>query len=78
PTGSDGQIDDDMPLVTLTVREAQVLHALEEHAGPVGIAHSLGLSVNTVKTHMRSVYRKLDVSNRNEALARVRRIMIHT
>lgn len=75
---SPGEIDDEMPLVTLTVREAQVLHALEEHAGPVGIAHALGLSVNTVKTHMRSVYRKLEVSNRNEALAKVRRIMIHT
>lgn len=72
------EIDNDIPMVTLTVREAQVLHALEEHAGPVGIAHSLGLSVNTVKTHMRSVYRKLDVSNRNEALAKVGRIMIHT
>src|SRR5690606_3219220 len=65
---SPGGSDDEMPLVTLTVREAQVLHVLEEHAGPVGIAHALGLSVNTVKTHMRSVYRKLEVSNRNEAL----------
>lgn len=72
------EVEDDLPMVTLTVREAQVLHALEEHAGPVGIAHALGLSVNTVKTHMRAVYRKLDVSNRNQALAKVGRIMIHT
>ena len=72
------EVDDELPMVTLTVREAQVLHALEEHAGPVGIAHALGLSVNTVKTHMRAVYRKLDVSNRNEALAKVGRIVIST
>lgn len=71
------EADEDLPMVTLTVREAQVLHALEEHAGPVGIAHALGLSVNTVKTHMRAVYRKLDVSNRNQALSKVGRIMIH-
>lgn len=72
------EADEDLPMVTLTVREAQVLHALEEHAGPVGIAHALGLSVNTVKTHMRAVYRKLDVSNRNQALAKVGRIVIRS
>ncbi|TDE88499.1 hypothetical protein EXU48_23225 [Occultella glacieicola] len=54
---------------TLTMREAQVLRALEVHAGPVGIAHDLGLSVNTVKTHLRTIYKKFGVSNRNEALA---------
>lgn len=55
-------------LPTLTMREAQVLRALERHAGPVGIGRSLDLSVNTVKTHLRSIYRKLGVASRNEAL----------
>ncbi|WP_168217765.1 LuxR C-terminal-related transcriptional regulator [Occultella kanbiaonis] len=58
---------------TLTMREAQVLRALEVHAGPVGIAHDLGLSVNTVKTHLRTIYKKFGVSNRNEALAAAER-----
>src|SRR5699024_9924680 len=65
PAESDGQVEDDMPMVTLTVREAQVLHALEEHAGPVGLAHVLGLSGHSVKTHIPSGYRERDVSHRH-------------
>ncbi|UFU02415.1 LuxR C-terminal-related transcriptional regulator [Ruania suaedae] len=57
----------------LTFREAQVLGALAEHSGAVGIAHELGLSVNTVKTHLRAVYKKLGASNRGEALLALRR-----
>lgn len=61
-------LDRDQELPTFTMREAQVLRALERHAGPMGIARSLDVSVNTVKTHLRAVYRKLGVSSRNEAL----------
>lgn len=58
---------------TLTMREVQMLRALERHAGPVGIARSMGISANTAKTHLRSAYRKLDVSSRSEALDAIRR-----
>ena len=63
-----GGVADVEELPTLTMREAQILRALERHAGPVGIAGALGLSPNTVKTHLRAVYRKLGVTSRNEAL----------
>ena len=56
-------------LPTLTAREIQILRALEVHPGPVGIGKALGLSANTVKTHLRAIYRKLGVSNRADALA---------
>ena len=58
-------------LPTLTSREVQILRALESHPGPVGIGNELGLSANTVKTHLRAIYRKLGVSSRNDALAAV-------
>lgn len=58
-------------LPTLTAREIQILRALESHPGPVGIGGELGLSVNTVKTHLRAIYRKLGVSSRTEALAAI-------
>lgn len=58
-------------LPTLTAREVQILRALESHPGPVGIGQELGLSANTVKTHLRAIYRKLGVSSRTEALAAI-------
>jgi LuxR family maltose regulon positive regulatory protein len=36
------------------------------------IAGELHVSVNTVKAHLRSIYRKLDVSRRREAVTRAR------
>ncbi|WP_127132303.1 LuxR C-terminal-related transcriptional regulator [Georgenia sp. SYP-B2076] len=56
------------PAEPLSRRERQVLDSLARNAGAVGIARELGLSVNTVKTHLRAVYRKLGVGSRDEAL----------
>jgi LuxR family maltose regulon positive regulatory protein len=36
------------------------------------ISSHLYVSVNTVKTHQRALYRKLDVTTRNEALDRAK------
>ena len=38
------------------------------------IAESLYLSVNTVKTHLKSIYRKLDVPDRRAAVRRAREL----
>lgn len=64
-----GSTMDAHDLPTLTAREIQILRALEAYPGPVGIGKSLGLSSNTVKTHLRAIYRKLGVSSRADALA---------
>ena len=53
----------------LTERELVVLGALMHSGSPVRIASDLVVSVNTVKTQLRSVYRKLGVSGRDEAIA---------
>ncbi len=52
----------------LSARELQVLAALQDAPGPAGVAAALGMSVNTAKTHLRHVYRKLGASSRDEAL----------
>ncbi|MFC7406583.1 helix-turn-helix transcriptional regulator [Georgenia alba] len=54
----------------LTPREQEVLRALRHHSGPVPVAEAMGVSVNTVKSHLRSVYAKLGVTNRTAALGR--------
>lgn len=53
----------------LTEREIVVLTALMRTSSPVAIAAELVVSVNTVKTQLRSIYRKLGVSNRDDAIA---------
>ena len=52
----------------LTPAELQILHLLPTHLNFREIAERLFVSTNTVKTHARSVYRKLDVSSRAEAV----------
>ena len=54
----------------LTERELIVLHYLPTMLKAGEIASDLYVSVNTVKAHLRSMYRKLGVSNRREAVER--------
>jgi len=52
---------------TLSAREGQVLHSLAQGLSNKEIASALGLSVGTVKTHLRHIFRKLGVSDRTSA-----------
>jgi LuxR family transcriptional regulator, maltose regulon positive regulatory protein len=54
----------------LTTAELRVLRLLPTHLSFPAIASRLYVSPNTVKTHARAVYRKLDASSRGEAVAR--------
>ncbi|WP_329407717.1 LuxR C-terminal-related transcriptional regulator [Streptomyces sp. NBC_00704] len=61
------------PLVEeLTGRELDVLRRLALTMSTQEIAADLYLSVNTVKTHLKSAYRKLSAGRRNEAVRRAR------
>lgn len=53
----------------LSTRERIVLAELAEHVTLEDIARRLFVSRNTVKTQVRSVYRKIGVSTRAEAVA---------
>ena len=59
---------------TLTVREAQVLGLLTEMCSTEEIATELFLSVNTVKTYVRGILRKLGVNRRVDAVRRGREL----
>ncbi len=54
----------------LNERELEVLDAVARCESRSDAASELFLSVNTVKTHLRSAYRKLRVTNRDEAIHR--------
>jgi LuxR family transcriptional regulator, maltose regulon positive regulatory protein len=60
------------PYEPLTDGESRVLRYLPSHLSAQEIANELRLSTNTIKTHQRHVYRKLDARNRSEAVRRAR------
>ena len=62
-----------MAVQELTPREREVLSLLARGEAVGGIARSLGLSVHTVRSHVRNILRKLGVSSQLEAVARARR-----
>ena len=57
----------------LTPAEAGLLQELPSLLTIAEIATARGVSVNTVKTHLRTVYRKLEVNSRREAVEVARR-----
>jgi DNA-binding NarL/FixJ family response regulator len=58
----------------LTGREWQVLDLLIDGAGTGDIAETLGLAVETVRSHIKHVLRKLGVRTRSEAIEIARRL----
>jgi DNA-binding NarL/FixJ family response regulator len=54
----------------LTPRELQVLAAISDGASNKTIARQLGISLHTVKFHIESVFRKLGVRSRAEAVSK--------
>ena len=59
---------------TLTSREFDLLRDLPSRLSLEEIAAAHVLSVNTVKTHLKAVYRKLNVGNRRQAVDRAREL----
>lgn len=60
----------------LSERELALIPLLGSGLCRQEIADSLGLSVNTVKSHLRSIYRKLGVSSSAEAVERARELAL--
>ena len=60
--------------VPLTQRELTVLRLLATSMSTSEIASELCLSVNTVKTHLGAIYRKLPAARRREAVLRARQL----
>jgi LuxR family transcriptional regulator, maltose regulon positive regulatory protein len=63
-------------LEPLSSREQEVLRHAAEMLDTTEIAAVLFISVNTVKSHLKSIYRKLAVTHRGEAVRRARQLRI--
>lgn len=59
-----------LPEAALTPREHEILQSLSHGLLYKEIAAQLGISITTVRTHLRNVYEKLQVQNRTEAVVK--------
>lgn len=60
--------DQEPPRAPLTEREYEVLNLLSRGLSNADCADVLAISANTVGTHVKNIYRKLEVNNRAEAV----------
>jgi LuxR family maltose regulon positive regulatory protein len=60
----------------LSVREREVLILLAGMLTTAEVASELHISVNTVKTHLKSIYRKLAANHRGEAVRRAKELRV--
>jgi ATP/maltotriose-dependent transcriptional regulator MalT len=72
--GTDGAARESEPL---SERERLVLIYVERRLTVAQIATELFISPNTVKTHMRRLYRKLGVATRDDAIRKARSLGLH-
>jgi DNA-binding CsgD family transcriptional regulator len=54
-------------LTTLTHRETEIIRLIADGKRNSEIATSLHITINTVETHLRNIYSKLDIRTRTEA-----------
>ncbi len=59
-----------VPVAQLTPREREIIESLAKGFLYKEIGEQLGISITTVRTHLRSIYEKLQVQNRTEAVVK--------
>jgi LuxR family transcriptional regulator, maltose regulon positive regulatory protein len=81
PAGEPAQRPGESPAAPVMIeqlsnREEEVLRQAAQMLDTTEIAAQLYISVNTVKSHLKSIYRKLAVTHRSEAVRRARQLEI--
>lgn len=78
PKGVAARLQENTTGVHLTRREDELLELLGKGLGNRELGQVLGITEDTIKTHLKSLFRKLDVSDRAEAVREgIRRGFIH-
>lgn len=60
----------------LTTRETEILKYLSEGMGRAQIASELFINLNTVRTHVKNIYRKLKVTSKLEAITVAKKMRV--
>ncbi len=75
PQGPTAPVSGQVKLVEpLTERELAVLRVLPSELTQREMSDELYVSLNTIKSHVKAVFRKLSVSNRQQAVERARQL----
>jgi len=64
----------EIDLLPLTAREKEILFFILEGLNNQEVADQLNISSHTVKNHLTNIFRKLDVTDRVQAMAKIYRI----
>ena len=79
PNGVAARLNENTKGAHLTRREEEILELLGKGLGNRELGQVLGVSEDTIKTHLKSLFRKLEVSDRAEAVREgLRRGFIHS
>lgn len=68
PAGPEQRLPFEEPVAALTAREAEILRLIAKGLSNAEAARVLNLSRATVRTHLEHIYKKLEVTNRVEAV----------
>lgn len=60
----------------LSQREIEILVMLNSDLSNPEIAEKLFISLNTLKTHLKNIYRKMEVKNRNQAISKANNLQL--
>ena len=74
PGSAAGEQDAPVVVENLSNRELEVLQYVSQLLGTAEIAAEMYVSVNTVKSHLKSIFRKLGVASRNDAVRTARQL----
>ncbi len=61
-------------LEVLSIREIEIVRYVANHLSNQEIADKLFISLNTVKTHLKNIFLKLEVDNRSDVVSKVKEI----
>jgi LuxR family maltose regulon positive regulatory protein len=62
---------------TITSHELVILELLNKGFSNKRISGEIGITVNTVKFHLKKIYKKLDADNRIQAIIRFNELVTH-
>jgi len=69
------QLEEAAPTVELTPREREILHFLIKGMTNKEISAATHLAVDTIKTHLRNIFRKMGIKNRSQAITQGLKIL---